>query len=141
MASSLCIAVLLGTAVHTLPTDRITLSWMHTVEKTQWEEGYRIADGALTIEEARVKTSGAGMDPPRDATWSSGWWRYKPSIGFLEEVILANSEFALGYTICWANFCESMRELVPRGEFVKIAPQPCGGTVEKDQALRDSTAE
>src|SRR3954468_1780409 len=111
MASPLCIAVLLGTAVHTLPTDRITLSWTHTVEKTRWEEDYRIAGDALTIVEARVKTSGAGMDPPANATWSFGWWRYKPSIGLLKEVILANSEFAPGYTICWANFCESMQEL------------------------------
>jgi hypothetical protein len=141
MASSLCIAVLLGTAVHTLPTDRITLSWTHTVEKTRWEEDYRIVGIALTIEEARVKTSGAGMEPPRDATWSSGWWRYKPSIGLLKEVILANSGFASGYTICWANICESMRELVPRGEFIKIAPEPCGGMLEKDQALRDAIAE
>ena len=141
MAFSTCIAVLLGAAVHTLPTDRITLSWTHTVEKTRWEEDYRIVGSALIIEEARVKTSGAGMEPPRDATWSSGWWRYKPSIGLLDEVILANSEFASGYTICWANVCEPMEGLVPRGDFVKIAPQPCAGALAKDKALHDAVIE
>jgi hypothetical protein len=141
MASSICIAVLLGTAVHALPTDSITLSWTHSVEKTRWEEDYRVVGSALMIEEARVKASGAGMDPPRDASWSSGWWRYKPSIGLLEEVTLANSEFAPGYTICWANTCRSLLELAPRGEFVKIVSEPCGGMLENDRALRDGLAE
>lgn len=141
MASPLCIAVLLGTAVQILPTDRITLSWTHTVEKTRWEEDYRIVGGVLMIDEARVKTSGAGMEPARNASWSAGWWRYKPSIDPLKEVILANSEFALGYTICWKSFCESMDKIVPRGEFVKIGPKPCSDANEKNQPLHDPTAD
>lgn len=141
MVFSMCIAMLLGTAVHALPTDSITLSWTHTVEKTRWEEDYRIAGRALMIEEARVKGSGAGMDPPRDAIWSAEWWRYRPSIGLLEEVTLANSEFAPGYTICWANTCRSLQELAPRGEFVKIVSKPCRAMLETDRALRDGLAE
>jgi len=137
----MCIAVLLGTAVHALPTDSITLSWTHTVEKTGWEEDYRVVGRSLIIEEARVKTSGAGMDPPRDAIWFSGWWRYRPSTGLLQEVTLANSEFAPGYTICWANNCRALQELALRGEFVKIVSKPCGGTLETDGTLRDGLAE
>jgi hypothetical protein len=141
MVTSMCMAVLVGTVIHALPTDRITLSWTHTVEKTRWEEDYRVVGRALMIEEARVEGSGAGMDPPGDAIWSSGWWRYRPSIGLLEEVTLANSEFARGYTICWANTCRLLHELAPRGEFVKVVSKPCRGMLKTDRALRDGLAE
>ena len=133
--------MLIGSTLHIFPTSSITLKWTHTVEKTPWEEDYRIVDDALMIEEARVKTSGAGMEPPADAIWVSGWWRYKPSTGLLKEVILANSEFAPGYTICRINVCQSIRELGPPGEFARIVPARCGGVLEKDQAVHDAIVE
>src|SRR5215218_1525372 len=137
MASSLCIALLLGSTLHVFPTDGITLKWTHTVEKSPWEEDYRVVDGALIIEEARIRTGGAGMEPPRDAIWSSGWWRYKPAIGPLEDVILANSEFGEGYTICRGNACQLLRELTPAGELVKITRAPCAGGLIHDHVRRN----
>ena len=133
--------MLLGSTLHVFPTDRITLKWMHTVEKTPWEEDYRIVDGALIIEEARITSGGAGMEPPRDAVWSSGWWRYKPAIAPLKDVILANSEFGQGYTICRGNTCQLLRDLIPVGEFAKITPAQCIGVLKHDSVMRNAGVE
>src|SRR4051812_25850947 len=102
MSSALCIALVLAGTVRPLPTDRLTLRWTHTVERTGWEEDYRAGAYGLVIDEARIERSGAGMEPPADATWADGWWHYRPSLAPLTSVILANSEFASGYSLCWA---------------------------------------
>ena len=125
MTSALCIALLFGSSIRVLPTDHMTLRWVHTVEKRPWEEDYRVSGGGLRIDEARVKTSGAGMDPPRDAIWKAGWWRYRPTTGVLPELVLANSEYAPGYTLCWADTCRLLSEFVSVGTFVRIASRAC----------------
>ncbi|HZP79084.1 MAG TPA: DUF1850 domain-containing protein [Pseudolabrys sp.] len=125
MLGAMCIAFAAGSATVVLPTDKITLSWVHTVERTPWEEDYAIENGALVIKEARVKRSGAGMDPPDDATWHDGWWHYRPSIGPLPEVLLANSPFAAGYTICWGGRCRPLNELTPVSTQVKLFATHC----------------
>jgi hypothetical protein len=125
MAGSMCIALIAAASTYLLPTDSITLRWTHTVEKTPWEEDYHVRGRSLVIEEARVKTSGAGMDAPPDARWSQGWWRYRPNLGALDEVTLANSEFAQGYTICWKGTCKLLQEFVRRGEPVSLVARRC----------------
>ena len=125
MIPTLCIALLLGSVVQVLPTDRMTLTWMHSVEKRPWEEDYRVFGDALVIDEARVKTSGAGMDPPPDAIWEAGWWRYRPTTGVLSELVVANSEHAAGYTLCWGGVCRALSELVGANAFVRIAARAC----------------
>ena len=69
-----------------------TLAWTHTVEKTVWEEDWRILPGqnVLQLETARIKGSGAGMDPPDDARLINGWWQYHPKGRRLDELRLAN---------------------------------------------------
>jgi len=125
MFAELCIALIGGASATVLPTDRLTLSWLHTVEGTPWEEDYVIRAGALVVTEARVKRSGAGMDPPSGATWSGGWWHYVPPLGALHEVTLANSSFAAGYTVCWGGSCQPLNRMVASGNFVKLAPTRC----------------
>ena len=125
MFATVCIALIAGTLEVPLPTSALTLGWMHTVEKTPWEEDYRIVQGALILEEARVKGSGAGMDPPAGAKWAGGWWRYTPSLGPLREVTPANSAYAPGYTICWDGACRKLQTMVPIGIPVSIQPRPC----------------
>ena len=61
MISGLCIALVGIAGAVVLPTDTVTLSWIHTVEGTPWEEDYTIRDGALALTRARVKRSGAGQ--------------------------------------------------------------------------------
>lgn len=54
--------------------DAVRLSWIHSVEHTPWTEVYRVSDGRLALEEARVKAFGAGVDQiaPEVAT-EDGW--------------------------------------------------------------------
>ncbi len=126
MGVGLCIGILAAAVVHVLPTDSVTLRWTHSVEGTPWEEEYVVQGTTLQLREARVTRSGAGMDPPPDAEWSGGWWRYHPAVGRLPEVILANSEFADGYTLCWNGVaCVPLDTFVPKGARAKIAAMPC----------------
>ena len=62
---SLCILAA-GKTV-TLAVAAFTLSWTHSVEKTRWEEDWAITPAGLQIVEARVKGSGAGMEPAEGA--------------------------------------------------------------------------
>ena len=61
-----------------LQVSAFTLVWTHSVEKVDWQEDWRIDGGALRLVEARVKGSGAGMEPPPEATLTDGWWRWAP---------------------------------------------------------------
>jgi hypothetical protein len=55
-----------------LPTTEFTLAWTHSVQKTRWEERYRVAGSDLQLVEARIQSSGAGMDPPPQARLRDG---------------------------------------------------------------------
>ena len=126
MPSGLCIGLVVGTLIHPLPTTSVTLSWMHSVEKTAWEEDYVVDGTVLYLREARVKTSGAGMDPPSGASWDSGWWKYRPALNRIPEIILANSQFVGGYTLCWSQaVCRPMDVFVSKGTEAKLMPVPC----------------
>jgi hypothetical protein len=108
-----------------LPTDTITLSWTHTVEGTPWEEDYAVLGGALVITEARVKRSGAGMEVPEGAVWAQGWWHYAPLLPPLHDVVLANSSFAPGYTVCWAGQCRPLSAMIAVGNPVTLVAAKC----------------
>lgn len=72
---SLCVAT---TAVAlTIAAEAFTLAWTHSVEKTEWRERWRVQAGTLVLEEARVRGSGAGMDPPEGSVLQGGWWVYR----------------------------------------------------------------
>ncbi len=77
IASALCIVV--GTALVSIPAQRFTLRWQHTVEKILWEEDYVVAGEWLYLSGARVQGSGAGMEPPPDAIKVGGAWHYRPA--------------------------------------------------------------
>jgi hypothetical protein len=123
--SGLCIALVGIAGAPVLPTDTMTLSWTHTVEGTPWEEDYAIRDGALILTEARVKRSGAGMDAPDGAVWARGWWHYAPLLPPLREVVLANSSFAPGYTVCWAGQCRPLKAMIAAGSPVALTAMTC----------------
>ena len=75
--NAVCLIVA-GVVRATLPTDHFTLAWQHSVEKTRWEESYRIDGDRLRLTSARIQGLGAGMEPPPDAVLRSGWWTWKP---------------------------------------------------------------
>ena len=131
MPSGLCIGLVAGTLIHPLPTTSVTLSWAHSIEKARWEEDYVVEGKVLYLREARIKTSGAGMDPPDGAVWREGWWRYRPALSRIPEVVLANSNFVEGYTLCWSpSSCQPMEAFVPKGTPVKLTPVPCAGNTD-----------
>jgi hypothetical protein len=120
-----CLALLAGTGTHLFTDSAFTLAWLHSVEKVPWEEDYSVHDGKLIIKEARIKRSGAGMEPPTDAIWSYGWWHFKPALPPLESLSLANSSFAAGYTICVRSGCVPLERFAPRGQVATLTARPC----------------
>lgn len=82
------------------------LSWTHSVEKVPWQEFWNVTSKGLVLSEARVKGSGAGMDPPPDAVLKAGWYIYHPSIPPRHEIVLAASGQTVGgWKMCWNQEC------------------------------------
>lgn len=104
---SLCILATGKTTV--LVVSAFTLSWTHSVEKTWWEEDWRVTPAGLKIVEARVKGSGAGMEPPDGAVLKEGWWVYQPKIPLRPKLLLAASGATNGgWTLCAAQACREL---------------------------------
>ncbi|MEW9836502.1 DUF1850 domain-containing protein [Mesorhizobium marinum] len=101
---SLCILAAGKTTV--LAATAFTLSWSHSVEKTRWEEDWRVTPAGLEIVEARVEGSGAGMEPAEGAVLRDGWWVYAPGIGPRAELVLAASgATGGGWRLCAGTDC------------------------------------
>jgi hypothetical protein len=83
-----------------------TLAWTHSVEKTRWEEDWRVTPAGLQIVEARIKGSGAGMEPPADAVLEDGWWVYAPQLPVQSKLRLAASGATVGgWSLCANGEC------------------------------------
>jgi hypothetical protein len=111
IASALCIVV--GTALFTLPAQRFTLRWKHTVEKVLWEEDYVVAGEWLYLSGARVQGSGAGMEPPPGSVRVGPAWHYRPAERWYREVNLARSAFGQDYELCVDGDCKPMSLWAP----------------------------
>lgn len=123
-AAAVCLA--LGARHVSLPTDRFTLAWTHSVEKTSWQEDYAIDGTGLVLTEARIQGTGAGMEPPPDALFRDGWWHYVPHLPALPELRLTLSPYTADYRLCWKGQCRSLAKLVgakpPEGV---VVVRPC----------------
>jgi hypothetical protein len=87
----------------------LTLAWTHSVEKVRWEEDYRATPAGLVITEDRLQGTGAGMEPPDNATFDGKWWRYRPAIGPQPQVILRRSGMTVSdWDVCIAGACKPM---------------------------------
>lgn len=123
--SGLCLAA--GALATVLATDAFTLSWTHSVEKVEWQEDYSVVDGALVLQEARIKGSGAGMEAAADAVWHEGWWRYQPAASSFDVLRLTHSRFTADYRLCWSGSCRSIGEILPGlADAAVIELRPCG---------------
>jgi hypothetical protein len=104
---SLC--VLGGVEGMRLAVTAFTLAWTHSVERTAWEEDWRITTAGLELVAARVQGSGAGMEPPQGAWRVDGWWEYTPGLPPQRQLVLAASgATGDGWTLCAAGRCTEL---------------------------------
>lgn len=104
MAIALCIVAAGKTTV--LAASLFTLSWTHSIEKTRWEEDWRVTPDGLVISAARVKGSGAGMEPPDGSVLREGWWTYAPMLPAQPSLVLASSGSTVGgWKLCAGETC------------------------------------
>ncbi|WP_217125350.1 DUF1850 domain-containing protein [Hydrogenophilus thiooxidans] len=87
-----------------------TLRWRHSIEKSWWEEAYTAEPGGVRLLAARVRGSGAGMEPPPEAHFEHGVWVYRPN-RLLPKVVLTHSSFAAPYE--WCGEGSGCRALLP----------------------------
>ncbi len=90
----------------------LTLAWTHSIEKTRWEEDWRLTAAGLVVEEDRIQGTGAGMEPPPDARFDGKWWRYKPALAPLPSVVLRRSGATEDWSICIDGRCRTMGSYV-----------------------------
>jgi hypothetical protein len=108
-----------------LPEPEFTLAWNHSVQKTRWEERYRVDGSGLMLIEARVLGSGAGMEPAPDAVLRNGAWTWRPRTP-VRELRLTRSGFVPDYTLCWRDRCTELGRLVGNtADGAVVVVRPC----------------
>lgn len=119
---SLCVVA--GARTVALAATAFTLSWTHSVEKTEWREDWRLTPAGLELVAARVKGSGAGIDPPEGAVLEDGWWVYAPAVAPLPRLVLAASGATVsGWSLCAQDACMDIGG-EEAGEAVVVEPCP-----------------
>lgn len=121
----LCLAS--GAVAAVLAIESFTLAWTHSIEKIRWEEDWRVEAGQLHLVEARIRGSGAGMEPPAGAVLEKGIWRYVPRIEPLSRLQLANSAYTADYALCFKDRCHPLAELVGSAENGPVELYVCAG--------------
>lgn len=109
---SLCFAA--AGVIKMLPVAAFTLAWTHSVEKVDWQEDWRVTPQGLELIQARVKGSGAGMEPPPEARLVDGWFRWQPRRAVLPEVVLGNSGSAGEWRLCHDGHCSTLSDILGR---------------------------
>lgn len=106
---SLCLASV--GVVKTLSIAAFTLAWIHSVEKVEWQEDWRVTETGLELVRARIKGSGAGMEPPPEAQLLDGWLQWRPIRPPMPEVVLGNSGAAGEWRLCRDGQCQTLSEI------------------------------
>lgn len=126
-----CLALAVqGAAPVFVPVERFTLAWTHSIEKVRWEEDYAVRPSAgpdaapvLQALTARVRGSGAGMEPPPDAVLRNGWYEYTPPTLSPQGLRLTRSRFTADYDWCVAGRCMPLSHLLPSdGDITLLTP-------------------
>ena len=116
---SLCL--LAGGKAVVLAVSAFTLSWTHSVQKTEWRETWSVTSSGLQLTEAAVKGSGAGMEPGPDAVLKDGWWTWSPDLPVQPRLALAASgATGSGWRLCHAGGCAEVG--ANAGETVVLSP-------------------
>lgn len=109
---SLCLAS--AGVVKALSVAAFTLVWTHSVEKVDWQEDWRVTPHGLELVQARVKGSGAGMEPSPEARLVNGWFQWQPKRRPLPEVVLGNSAAAGEWQLCHDGNCRTLSDILGR---------------------------
>jgi len=123
---SLCLAS--ASAVKTLSIATFTLAWTHSIEKVDWQEDWRVTPNGLVLTQARVKGSGAGMEPPPGARLINGWFQWRLDRAVMPQVMLANSGAAGEWRLCANGDCRTLSD---------IFGHPIGANVTTMSVCRD----
>ena len=114
-----------------VPVERFTLAWTHSIEKVRWEEDYAVVAAAsagqppvLQARTARVRGSGAGMEPPDDAVLRNGWYEYTPRMGSPQGLRLTRSPYTADYAWCVDGQCVPLGQWLPSDGGVTLLT-PC----------------
>jgi hypothetical protein len=99
-------------ATKTLAIAAFTLVWTHSIEKIDWQEDWRVTPRGLELVEARVKGSGAGMEPPPEARLVDGWFQWQPKPVSRPEVVLGNSGLAGEWRLCTQGKCRTLSDIL-----------------------------
>lgn len=127
-AASLVVCVgLLGGPLHPTPAQTVTLWWVHSVEKVRWIEQWTATGHGLVAGEARIRGSGAGMEPPPDARLIDGWYRYQPPTAPHPDLVLPDSDFTAPLMLCAHGACHPLAVWAarPPGDITPIRIAPC----------------
>ena len=112
----------------TVAANAFTLAWTHSVEKIRWEEDWRVGE-RLELVAARIRGTGAGMEPPPGAQLRDGAWHYRPDVPPMQSLALTHSPHAAEYEICTGTECLPLSERLPGlpgDSVVKLGP--CAGS-------------
>lgn len=107
----ICLAA--GAVIASLGAGPVTLSWTHSVERTQWREVWRETPEGLILASAQVQGSGAGIDPPEGAVLVEGGWTWTPRLPPQREIVMRRSGATADWRVCIEETCRAMGELLP----------------------------
>lgn len=121
-----------------IPVRDFTIAWTHSIEKSRWEEDYRVLPPSspsdrpvLIAGKARIHGSGAGMEPPPDAVWRDGWYEYQPQAALPRELRLTRSPYTADYDWCMGGRCQPLSALMPTDGGITLL-YPCTQPAPKD---------
>lgn len=119
-----CLAV--GAALLTLAGPGFTLSWTHSVERVEWQEEWRVERATLILERARVRGSGAGMEPGEGAVLEDGWWVWPADLRVPSLTLAASGATGAGWRLCSGGTCHEIgaRSAAP----LNVKPCPAAGS-------------
>lgn len=123
-----CLAV--GAIVLALSSPTFQLSWTHSVEHVEWQEEWRVSAAGLTLDTARIRGSGAGMEPGDRAVLKDGWWEWPGALSVPSLALAASGATAGGWTICTDGTCSQIG--TAPGAPLIIAP--CGDLIPEPAA-------
>lgn len=117
-------ACLLAGGVALAVSGGFTLGWTHSVERSEWRETWRVSEDRLHLVEARVRGSGAGMEPGDGAVLRDGWWVWQPDVSVPDLALAASGATGGGWRLCSDAGCREIGAAA--GAPVVLRPCPEG---------------
>lgn len=111
---------MVGAVAMHLASPDFTLNWTHSVEKVEWVESWRVEPDGLHLRGAKVKGSGAGMEPDDSAVLQDGWWVWQTDRLLPELDLAASGATGAGWRICQAGGCQEIGAAA--GAAIRLAP-------------------